>query len=116
MATWMRKCSGMTQEEVDALSMKIAMKQEQHLIPLKEDLADWLNKTLVKGYCPRFVFGMEENKRQPPTVNPTLGSACCGSCYTRKVNCLDKPQRPAFPFPTTIDSHPLKDLIHFIEK
>ncbi|GBN24149.1 hypothetical protein AVEN_18640-1 [Araneus ventricosus] len=46
MATWLRKCSGMTQEEVDALSMKIAMKQEQHLIPLKEDLADWLNKTL----------------------------------------------------------------------
>lgn len=36
----------MTQEEVDALHMKIAMKQEQHLIPLKEDLADWLNKTL----------------------------------------------------------------------
>ncbi|GBN24151.1 hypothetical protein AVEN_18640-2 [Araneus ventricosus] len=47
MATWLRKCSGMTQEEVDALSMKIAMKQEQHLIPLKEDLADWLNKTLA---------------------------------------------------------------------
>ncbi|KFM74671.1 Growth arrest-specific protein 2, partial [Stegodyphus mimosarum] len=46
MATWTRKCSGMTQEEVDALHMKIAMKQEQHLIPLKEDLADWLNKTL----------------------------------------------------------------------
>ncbi|GFQ88582.1 growth arrest-specific protein 2 [Trichonephila clavata] len=46
MATWSRKCTGMTQEEVDALHMKIAMKQEQHLIPLKEDLADWLNKTL----------------------------------------------------------------------
>lgn len=48
MATWTRKCTGMTQEEVDALQMKIALKQEQHLIPLKEDLADWLNKTLGK--------------------------------------------------------------------
>lgn len=28
------------------LQKKIALKQEQHLIPLKEDLAEWLNKTL----------------------------------------------------------------------
>lgn len=32
--------------DVDELYIRMTQRQEQHLIPLKEDVADWLNKTL----------------------------------------------------------------------
>ncbi|GFU36271.1 hypothetical protein TNCV_559121 [Trichonephila clavipes] len=60
----------MTQEEVDALHMKIAMKQEQHLIPLKEDLADWLNKTLAK-LRGRLLASSSLSQGGAPSIDPT---------------------------------------------
>ncbi|GIY80504.1 growth arrest-specific protein 2 [Caerostris extrusa] len=93
MATWNRKCSGMTQEEVDALQVKIAMKQEQHLIPLKEDLADWLNNTLVLFFPDAIIHYLsrtpptEEKKKETSELNhSTPSSSIQSECAIRKTN------------------------------
>lgn len=43
---WRRDSDDVSDVEGDHMQLKIAQKQEEHLIPLKEDLADWLNQTL----------------------------------------------------------------------
>ncbi|KAL1478116.1 hypothetical protein MTO96_035211 [Rhipicephalus appendiculatus] len=35
--------------DVDEFYLRVTKRQEEHLIPLKEDLADWLNKSLGSG-------------------------------------------------------------------
>ncbi|XP_023238144.1 GAS2-like protein pickled eggs isoform X3 [Centruroides sculpturatus] len=45
-ASWQKNVDFSPDCTEEDLQKKIALKQEQHLIPLKEDLAEWLNKTL----------------------------------------------------------------------
>ncbi|KAH9379706.1 hypothetical protein HPB48_014423 [Haemaphysalis longicornis] len=54
-APWRRvkpRCNSATAahraRDVDEFYLRVTKRQEEHLIPLKEDLADWLNKSLGK--------------------------------------------------------------------